>query len=708
MKDPLKPRDKITQKMTRDGAIAENQTTGDTERISKRTQDADFQKSPEQQAAQDAAQLQGAASPTSPLPHVPGAAPKADTGKTERVMEHIDAAHTRKASKKAVRKAQAEATAGTKSSRLQFTDEERAAPELEKYIKKSDKAADRLDKAKAAIPKEKKLTKERTFDEATGKGKTRLHFEEKDKPPGFKDKHSPLSRPAQEAGILVHNKIHSVEKDNSGVEGAHKSEELAEKGAKYGTRKIREGYRSHKLKPYRAAAKAEKAAEKANVNYLYQKTLHENPQLTSNPLSRFMQKQQIKRQYAKAAKTGGAATAKKAAENTRKAAKKTAEETRKAAAFVARHPAGVGIAVAALLLFIMVSAGLSSCGAMFSGMMNGVLGTSYTSEDSNLVATENNYAAKETELQQRIDNIERDNPGYDEYRYDLDNIGHNPHELASYLTALLQSYTPQSAQTELNRVFDKQYTLTLTEEIEVRYRTETRTGTRTVTDPETGETSTETYEYEVEVPYNYYILNVKLTNRPINSFVSELLTAEQLEMYRVYLETSGNKPLIFGGGSPDVSASEDLSGVQFVNGTRPGNTAIVDIAKRQVGNVGGQPYWSWYGFNSRVEWCACFVSWCYGQMGLSEPRFAACQSQGIPWFTSHGQWGARGYENIAPGDAIFFDWDLDGSADHVGLVIGTDGNRVYAVEGNSGDACKIKSYPLDYACIKGYGLMNWN
>ena len=708
MKDPLKPRDKITQKMTRDGAIAENQTTGDTERISKRTQDADFQKSPEQRAAQDAAQLQGAASPTSPLPHVPGAAPKADTGKTERVMEHIDAAHTRKASKKAVRKAQAEATAGTKSSRLQFTDEERAAPELEKYIKKSDKAADRLDKAKAAIPKEKKLTKERTFDEATGKGKTRLHFEEKDKPPGFKDKHSPLSRPAQEAGILVHNKIHSVEKDNSGVEGAHKSEELAEKGAKYGTRKIREGYRSHKLKPYRAAAKAEKAAEKANVNYLYQKTLHENPQLTSNPLSRFMQKQQIKRQYAKAAKTGGAATAKKAAENTRKAAKKTAEETRKAAAFVARHPAGVGIAVAALLLFIMVSAGLSSCGAMFSGMMNGVLGTSYTSEDSNLVATENNYAAKETELQQRIDNIERDNPGYDEYRYDLDNIGHNPHELASYLTALLQSYTPQSAQTELNRVFDKQYTLTLTEEIEVRYRTETRTGTRTVTDPETGETSTETYEYEVEVPYNYYILNVKLTNRPINSFVSELLTAEQLEMYRVYLETSGNKPLIFGGGSPDVSASEDLSGVQFVNGTRPGNTAIVDIAKRQVGNVGGQPYWSWYGFNSRVEWCACFVSWCYGQMGLSEPRFAACQSQGIPWFTSHGQWGARGYENIAPGDAIFFDWDLDGSADHVGLVIGRDESRVYTVEGNSGDACKIKSYPLDYACIKGYGLMNWN
>ena len=695
--------------MTRDGLVEVNETEQTAERVSSREQDADFLKSPEQQAAQDAAQLQGVPSATAPLPSAPELSHRPDTATAERVMEHIDAAQTRKASKKAAQKAQRDATVKEKSSRLQFTEEELSTPELETYIRKSDKAADRLDAAKAAIPKEKKLVGERTFDEATGKAKTRLRFTEQEKPiNGGKAHSNPLSRPAQEAGIFVHNKIHSVEKDNSGVEGAHKSEELAEKGAKYGARKIREGYRSHKLKPYRAAAKAEKAAEKANVNYLYHKTLHENPQLTSNPLSRFMQKQQIKRQYVKAAKTGGAATAKKAAENTRKAAKKTAEETRKAAAFVARHPAGVGIAVAALLLFIMVSAGLSSCGAMFSGMMNGVLGTSYTSEDSDLVATENNYAAKETELQQRIDNIERDNPGYDEYRYDLDNIGHNPHELASYLTALLQSYTPQSAQAELNRVFDKQYTLTLTEEIEVRYRTETRTGTRTVTDPETGETSTETYEYEVEVPYNYYILNVKLTNRPINSFVSELLTAEQLEMYRVYLETSGNKPLIFGGGSPDVSASEDLSGVQFVNGTRPGNTAIVDIAKRQVGNVGGQPYWSWYGFNSRVEWCACFVSWCYGQMGLSEPRFAACQSQGIPWFTSRGQWGARGYENIAPGDAIFFDWDLDGSADHVGLVIGTDGSRVYTVEGNSGDACKIKSYPLDYACIKGYGLMNWN
>ena len=684
-----KSRDKITQKMTRDGAVEINETQQTAERISKREQDADFQKSPEQQTTQDGTQLQGLPSQTSPLPHAPGAAPARDTAPADRVMEHIEAAQTRKSSKKAVRKAQEEATAQTTSSRLQFTEEELAAPELERYIEKSNKAADRLDAAKAAIPKQKKLVKERTFDEAAGKAKTRLRFEEQEKPiPGGKAHSNPLSHPAQEAGIFVHNKIHSVEKDNSGVEGAHKSEELAERGARYGTRKLKQGYRSHKLKPYREAAKAEQAAFKANVNFQYHKALQENPQLTSNPLSRFMQKQKIKRQYAKTVKKGGAATAKAAAGASQTAAKK-------AAAFAGRHPAGVIIAIAALLLFIMVSVGLSSCGAMFSGSMNSVLGTSYTSEDSDLVAVENNYAALENGLQSEIDNIESTHPGYDEYRYELDSIGHNPHELASYLTALLQSYTPQSAPAELDRIFEKQYTLTLTEEVEIRYRTETST------DPETGETTTE------EVPYEYYILNVKLENKPISSFVSELLTPQQLEMFHVYLETSGNKPLIFGGGSPDGSPSEDLSGVEFVNGTRPGNQELMELAKQQVGNVGGYPYWSWYGFNSRVEWCACFVSWCYNQAGKSEPRFAGCEWQGVPWFQSRGQWGARGYENIAPGDAIFFDWDLDGVADHVGLVLGRDGSRVYTVEGNSGDACKIKSYDLNYQCIKGYGLMNW-
>ena len=705
MSKKLKPRDKITQKMSRDGLIEVNETAGTAELVSGREQDADFSKQPEQAAQEAAQQLPHPSGGAAARPHTPELSPKRDGAAAECVLEHIDAAHTRAASKKAIKRAQQEVAAKTKTSRLQFTEEERATPELQKAIRKSERAADRLDEARAAIPKKKVLTKERTFDEAAGKGKTRLRFEEKEKPiPGGRQQHNPLSRPVQEVGVFVHNKIHSVEKDNSGVEGAHKSEELAERGIRAGARQVRKSRRSHKLKPYRAAAKAEKAAFKANADFQYQKALHDNPQLAaSNPVSRFWQKQQIKRQYAKAVRTGGAKSARKAAENTRKAAKKTAEATKKTAAFVGRHWKAFLIAGCALLLLIMLMSAISSGSALFSGLVNGVIGTSYTSEDSDLVAVENNYAAKENDLQSRIDNIERDYPGYDEYRYDLAYIGHNPHELASYLTALLQSYTPQSAQAELDRIFNLQYKLTVTEEIEVRYRTERRTGSYT-----DAEGNTHTYTYTVEVPYNYYILNVTLTNRPISSFVSELLTPEQLEMYRVYLQTSGNKPLVFGGGSADTSASEDLSGVTFVNGTRPGNTALVDIAKSQVGNVGGAPYWSWYGFDSRVAWCACFVSWCYGQAGLSEPRFAGCQSQGVPWFTSHGQWGARGYESIAPGDAIFFDWDLDGSADHVGIVIGTDGSRVYTVEGNSGDACKIRSYPLDYACIKGYGLMNWN
>ena len=351
-----------------------------------------------------------------------------------------------------------------------------------------------------------------------------------------------------------------------------------------------------------------------------------------------------------------------------------------------RHKKGFLLVGAIFLLICLLLNTMSSCSMMAQSIGSAISGSTYPSDDPELVAVEADYAARETALQAEIDNIESSHPGYDEYRYDLDMIGHDPHELAAFLSAVLQGYTQSSAQGELERVFSAQYTLTLTEEIQIR----------TYTD-EDGDT----HEYE------YRILHVKLESRPISSLATELLTPDQLEMYQVYRQTLGNKPLIFGGGSTNTSESESLDGVEFVNGTRPGNPELVELAKRQVGNVGGQPYWSWYGFNSRVEWCACFVSWCYGQMGLSEPRFAACQSQGIPWFQSHGQWGARGYDNLAPGDAIFFDWDLDGSADHVGIVIGTDGSRVYTVEGNSGDACKIRSYDVNYECIKGYGLMNW-
>ena len=662
--------------MTRDGVVLENQATGEEINISDREAEQDF------------------------------SAPETG-GTAEKVLERADRGRERRAGKKAAKQAGAVQTQGggtfRPSSRLQFSEEERSTPELKKYIRKSNQRADRLDAARAAIPKETVKIREKVFDEASGRAKTRVRREMRDKPPPAM-KPNPASRPVQEVLLFTHGKIHEVEHENVGVEGGHKGEELAERQA---GRAVRGAVRYYRLKPYRELSKAERLAEKANIEYFYQKALHDNPQLAqaaSNPISRFWQKRQIKQQYVKAARaagqtaahgTGAAKGTAKAAKTSGKTAKEAAKESERLASFAVKHWKGCLAALALLIMVAFLMGGLQSCSSIVGGFGSSFTATSYLSDDADLIAVENAYVGMENALQTQIDNIPSTYPGYDEYRYDLDEIIHNPHELASYLTSILPRYTLAEVQAELQRVFNKQYTLTTTTTVEVRCRTETRT-------------DSEGNDYDVEVPYNYYILNVKLTARSIVSVAPELLTPEQLDMFNVYLETSGNNPLVFGGGSPDISPSEDISGVHFVNGTRPGNTAVVDIAKSQVGNVNGQPYWSWYGFDSRVAWCACFVSWCYNQAGLSEPRFSGCTSGGMAWFQSRGQWANRGYSDIAPGDAIFFDWDNSGNADHVGIVIGTDGTNVYTVEGNTGNACKIKNYPLNSSVIRGYGLMNWD
>jgi cell wall-associated NlpC family hydrolase len=585
-----------------------------------------------------------------------------------------------------------------KVSRLAFSEEERSDPALEKPLKKAEKTADKLEKAHAKIPKKKTLVTERTQDTSTGKRKVRLHFEEIDKPkPPSKLAQGIKSVPQKELNTQIHKEIRKSEQDNVGVEAAHKTEE----GAEFVASSMQKAYRSHKLKPYLQLAKAEKSTVKAEINYLYHKNLKDSPQLSSNPLSRWQQKQRIKKEYLATRYGKGAKTTQQTATHTKNAAKTVAETADKLIHYVASHRKMVLMLLAIAAVIIVIMSTVSSCQLMLQGGLNSILGTSYTSEDADIVATDNNYTALENALQQRIDNIENEYPDYDEYRYDLDTIGHNPHELAAYLTALLQTYTPNEAQSELQRVFDSQYKLTLTPVVEVRYRTETRTDTWT-----DAEGNRHRHTYTVEVPYDYYILNVKLDNFTITPIANRKLNSEQLEMYSVYLETRGNKPFIFGGGTNNSAPSTDLSGVRFQNGTRVGNQNTVNIAKDQVGNVGGQPYWSWYGFNSRVEWCACFVSWCLNQAGYSEPKFASCNSQGVPWFRDHGQWANGNYKDLAPGDVIFFDWEGDGSADHVGIVIGTDGERVYTVEGNSGDSCRIRDYDLNSNVIMGYGLMN--
>ena len=272
----------------------------------------------------------------------------------------------------------------TKEPRLRFTDEERADPALEKPIRKADKAAAKADKAQAKIPKKTVKTRETVVDPATGKKTVRLKFEEVDKKkPPSKLSHAVRDAPANAVTGKIHKEIRETEQDNVGVESAHKSEEAVETGVHL----VQEGYRSHKLKPYRKAAQAERRLEKANVNVLYQKSLQENPQLASNPISRWQQKQQIKKQYAAAKRAGQAAgNTAKTAEATGKAAKTVKEKAQQAGAYVMRHKKGFGIALALFLIVCLLLNTMSSCSMMAQSIGSAISGTTYPSDDPELVA----------------------------------------------------------------------------------------------------------------------------------------------------------------------------------------------------------------------------------------------------------------------------------------------------------------------------------
>ena len=627
----FKAKAKTTQKMTRDGVVETNKATGEQTRKSNRETD-DF-------SGGTAENVTGKA---------------LNRAATER-QRHKAKKRRRKAKKDA--KQAAKTAEQPQASRLQFKEEERTDPELAKYVKKSEKAADRLEAAREKIPKQKRIRAARKFDEETGRAKTRLYFEKTDKPPNGKLHHNPADRPIREIKSYVHGKVGEVEKDNSGVEGAHKSEKLAERAGGYASRKLKEGYRSHKLKPYREAAKAEAASKKADTNYLYHKTLKENPELAGNPLSRFHQKQQIKRQYAKelraaqkAGKTAGKTAG--AAKNTRKAAGKAGEATKKTTDFIARHWKGILTVGVFLLLIVMIFTGLSSCAAIIQGGVSSVLGTSYTAEDEAIREVEADYKELESGLREEIADIETDYPDYDEYQYHLDEIGHDPFALASYLTAKLYDYTREEAQAEIQALFEKQYTLTLREEIQTRYRTET------TTDPETGETTTE------EIPYDYYILHVTLTNKNIETLAGELLTPEQKEMFDVYMETKGNKPDVFGEdyatGTPGGGEYTDyeippeaLSDERFA--------AMIAEAEKYL----GYPY-VWGGSSPSTSFdCSGFVCWVINHSGVGS--VGRTTAQGIFNYTTPIAPG-----EAKPGDIIFFTgtYDSGSAVSHVGIYVG--------------------------------------
>lgn len=549
--------------------------------------------------------------------------------------------------------------------RLRFTDAERADPELSPHIRKVEKAADKLDAAQAKIPKKKVLRKQRVFDEAKAKPKTRLYFEEIDKPkPPSKLSHAVLSAPALEA----HRQIGKVEHENVGVEAAHKSEVAAESGV----RAVRSIHRSHALKAHRTAATLEKKADRANISTLYQKTLRENPQLSSNPLSRWQQKQAIKRQYAAAKRTGQTAgTAKKTAEQTAKAAKKTAEAAQKTAAFAARHwkPILIVLGIAVAVMLIMNAIG--SCSVMLQGGMNMIVGTSYTAEDEDILAAEAYYVGLESELRQKVGSIERDYPGYDEYRYDLAEIGHDPFELISYLAALYEDFTADEVQSALDALFDRQYKLTVTETVETRYRTETRTDTWTETDPVTGETVTYTDTYEVEVSYNYYILNVTLTNNALSRIAAADLNTEKLELYAVYQEMQGNKPYLFEGNiyaHPGEYTDYEIPPEALADETF---AALIAEAEKYL----GYPY-VWGGSKPSTSFdCSGFVCWVLDNSGVYP--MSRTNAHGI-----FNQTTPIAPPEAKPGDIIFFTgtYDSSGPVSHVGIYVG-DNMMIHCASG---------------------------
>ena len=547
-----------------------------------------------------------------------------------------------------------------RSPRLQFTDEERAAPELKKAIQKADKKADKLDKAEAKIPKKTVKRKERVVD-AEGKVTTRLYFEEVDKKkPPSKLTHAATAAPINSALATAHREIRQSEEDNVGVESAHRIEEVAEGGV----RMVDSAHRSHKLKPYRNAAHAEAAADKANLKALNKQAQRNNPQFSSNPYSRWQQKRAIKKEYmaAKAGK-GGKNTA-KATQKTAKSAKKAAENTKKTGEFLAKHWKGALIALAILLIVAFLLSVVSSCSVMVQSGVSAFGGSSYAVEDSDMMDAEAQYCAMEAELQEYLDTYESTHD-YDEYHYDLDDIEHDPYVLLSAISALHGGeWTIGEIGGTLQMLFDKQYILTETVETETRYRTETRTGTTTYTDPDTGETITETYEYEVQVPYTYCICYVELENFNLSHVPVYIMSEEQLSMYATYMSTLGNRPDLF----PDSSYVDAYINTEYEEYEIPADAlsdpqfaAMMEEAEKYL----GYPY-VWGGSNPNTSFdCSGFVSWVVNNCGVgwNIGRLGADSLRHTCSYVSPA--------NARPGDLIFFEGTYDTTgASHVGIYLG--------------------------------------
>ena len=534
--------------------------------------------------------------------------------------------------------------------RLQFSDADLAEPKLEKPIKRVKKAAAKADKAQAKIPKKTVVKKERGFDPATGKVKTQLRFEEVDKKkPPSKLTHAVQDTPANFVLSQVHREVRQSEDDNVGVEAAHKVEQAVESGG----RLVQSAHRAHQLKPYRAAIRAERKLEQANLDALQKKAEIDSP--TSNPVSKWQQKQAIKKQYAAAKHNQAAQTTAKVAENTAKTAKKAAEKAEEVGKYVWEHRRGFAIAAAILLMLAFLLNGLSSCSVIMDGVGSGIAASTYPSQDADMLGAEAQYCEMEAELQRYLDTYESTHD-YDEYHFDLDTIEHDPYVLISMITALHQGeWTLDEVQGTLQMLFDRQYILTEDVVVETRYRTETDTWTDA-----DGNTHTDTYQ----VPYDYYICTVTLENFNLSHVPVYIMSEEQLGMYATYMATLGNRPDLFPG-SGYIGKYVEGSYTDYDIPPEALDDEVFAAIIKEAEKYLGYPY-VWGGSSPSTSFdCSGFVSWVINHSGWDVGRLGAQGLCNICTPVSSA--------NVKPGDLVFFTGTYDTpGVSHVGIYVGNN------------------------------------
>ncbi|MEE0382151.1 MAG: C40 family peptidase [Oscillospiraceae bacterium] len=534
--------------------------------------------------------------------------------------------------------------------RLQFSDADLAEPKLEKPIKRVKKAAAKADKAQAKIPKKTVVKKERGFDPATGKVKTQLRVEEVDKKkPPSKLTHAVQDAPANFVLSQVHREVRQSEDDNVGVEAAHKVEQAVESGG----RLVQSAHRAHQLKPYRAAIRAERKLEQANLDALQKKAEIDSP--TSNPVSKWQQKQAIKKQYAAVKHNQAAQTTAKVAENTAKTAKKAAEKAEEVGKYVWEHRRGFAIAAAILLMLAFLLNGLSSCSVIMDGVGSGIAASTYPSQDADMLGAEAQYCAMEAELQRYLDTYESTHD-YDEYHFDLDTIEHDPYVLISMITALHQGeWTLDEVQGTLQMLFDRQYILTEDVVVETRYRTETDTWTDA-----DGNTHTDTYQ----VPYDYYICTVTLENFNLSHVPVYIMSEEQLGMYATYMATLGNRPDLFPG-SGYIGKYVEGSYTDYDIPPEALDDEVFAAIIKEAEKYLGYPY-VWGGSSPSTSFdCSGFVSWVINHSGWDVGRLGA---QGLCNICT-----PVSSDNAKPGDLVFFTGTYDTpGVSHVGIYVGNN------------------------------------